>query len=80
MAAIKNVLRGLSTEVAGRRRKCYRKPKKHVILKGDTCLVVRDGPQNTSTYCAVCAAEILDLADVRLDELRAEMRASSTLS
>ena len=39
MAAVKNILKHVSAEVAGRRRKCYRK-KAHVILKGDPCLVV----------------------------------------
>lgn len=80
MAAIKNVLRGLSTEVAGRRRKCYRRPKKHVILKGEICMVVREGPQKASTYCALCAAEILELAGDRLAEIRDEMGMSSTPS
>lgn len=70
MAAIKDVLKHLRTEVAGRRRKCYRK-KTHAILKGETCLVVRDGPQSETTYCSVCAAEILAKADEALAALHA---------
>lgn len=69
MAAVKNVLKHVSTEVAGRRRKCYRN-KAHVILKGETCLVVRDGPQDESTYCSRCAAEILAKAGESLAALR----------
>ena len=68
MAAIKNILKHVSAEVAGRRRKCYRK-KAHVILKGEPCLVVRDGPQSKTTYCTVCALEILAEADLLLADL-----------
>jgi hypothetical protein len=69
MAAVKDVLRHVSAEVAGRKRKCYRKPNAHVITKGDPCLVVRDGPQQQRTYCVDCAREILDKAQARLDKL-----------
>lgn len=69
MAAVKNILKHVSAETAGRRRKCYRK-KAHVILKGDPCLVVRDGPQSQTTYCTVCASEILAKADKSLADLR----------
>ena len=69
MAAVKNILKHVSAEVTGRRRKCSRK-KAHVILKGDPCLVVRDGPQSQRTYCTVCASEILTKADVSLADLQ----------
>jgi hypothetical protein len=68
MAAVKNILKHVGVEVAGRRRKCYRK-KSHVIAKGERCLVVRDGPQNRTTYCRICASEILEKADVSLADL-----------
>ena len=68
MAAVKNILKHVSAEVAGRRRKCYRK-KTHVILKGEPCLVVRDAPQSQTTYCAVCASEILAKANTELADL-----------
>lgn len=70
MAAVKDILKHVSAEVAGRRRKCYRK-KAHVILKGHPCLVVRDGPQRKTTYCTVCASEILAKADVSVEDLQA---------
>ncbi len=75
MATVKNILKHVSTEVAGRRRKCYRK-KSHEILKGDPCLVVRDGPQSQTTYCTVCASEILTKADGVLADLRVQFAAN----
>lgn len=70
MPAVKNILKHVSTEVAGRKRKCYRKDA-HIILKGQPCLVVRDGPQSQTTYCPVCAAEILARAEQMLIDLHA---------
>lgn len=69
MAAVKNVLKHVTIEVAGRKRKCYHK-NTHEIVKGETCLVVRDGPQSNTTYCAVCATAILSKAEQMLAELR----------
>lgn len=77
MAAVKNILKHVSAEVAGRRRKCYHK-RAHVILKGDPCLVVRDGPQNQTTYCNVCASEILAKADSSLVDLHAHFATATT--
>lgn len=71
MAAVKNILKHVSAEVAGKRRRCYRR-QAHLILKGETCLVVRDGPQSQTTYCAGCASEILTNADVSLAGLHAQ--------
>lgn len=68
MAAVKNILKHVSAVAAGQRRKCYRK-RTHVILKGEPCLVVRDGPQSQTTYCADCAAEILAKASGELADL-----------
>lgn len=75
MAAVKDVLKHLHAEVAGRRRRCNRK-KTHTILKGEACLVVHDGPQSQTTYCAVCAAEILAKADESLVALHAQFGSS----
>lgn len=71
MAAVKNILKHVDAEIAGRKRRCYRK-RAHQILKGETCLVVRDGPQSQTTYCVVCAAEILAKADQSLAALSAQ--------
>lgn len=73
MATVKNILKHVSAETAGRRRKCYRKIT-HVILKGDPCLVVRDGPQSQTTYCTVCASEILAKADKSLADLHTHFK------
>ena len=73
MPAVKDILKHVTTQVAGRRRKCYRQPRTHVILKGELCLVVKDGPQSQRTYCGFCAAEILDLALNRLTDLTETM-------
>ena len=70
MSAVKNVLKHVSTEVAGKKRRCYHK-RTHEIVKGETCLVVQDGPQKQTTYCAICASEILAKADQVLAGLRA---------
>ena len=77
MPAVKDVLRHVTTHIAGKQRKCYRQPRKHVIAKGDLCLVVRDGPQKQSTYCMTCAREILDLAEIRLEGLQRSVPSSS---
>jgi hypothetical protein len=71
VATVKDVLKHLHIEVAGRRRKCNHK-KTHSIFKGETCLVVHDGPQSQTTYCAMCAAEILAKADESLAALHAQ--------
>jgi hypothetical protein len=62
MAAVKNVLKHVSTEMAGKRRRCYHH-RAHEIVKGEMCLVVRDGSQSQTTYCSVCATEILAKAN-----------------
>ena len=77
MPAVKDVMRHVTIEVAGKKRKCYRQPNKHVIIKGERCLVVADGPQDRSTYCVCCAAEILQLAQSRLTDLSQDMGAST---
>lgn len=45
-------------EIAGWKRKCYRS-KTHSIVKGDTCLVVKDGPQThrRRQLTALCARQ-----------------------
>lgn len=70
MPAVKNILKHVSGEIAGKRRRCYRQ-RRHVISKGDPCLVVQDGAQSQTTYCAVCAADILSKADDALASLNA---------
>lgn len=77
MPAVKDVMRHVTIEVAGRQRKCYRHPRKHLIMKGERCLVVAAGPQDRSTYCVECAWEILQLAQRRLDNLSQRIEKTS---
>jgi len=76
MATVKNILKHVSAETAGKQRRCYRQ-RRHVISKGDPCLVVQDGTQSQTTYCAVCAAEILSKADDALTGLHAHFNRAS---
>ncbi|PZO58843.1 MAG: hypothetical protein DI639_08055 [Leifsonia xyli] len=70
MPAVKNVLKHVSTETAGRKRKCWRN-NTHVILKGELCLVVVEGPMDTTTYCAECARPMLERAQQELAAITA---------
>lgn len=71
MPAVRDVLGHVSIETADKRRKCHRKPSKHSIAKGETCLVIRGGPFNSpKNYCKECALEILDRATASLAALK----------
>lgn len=72
MPAVKNVLKHVRVEQAVRRRQCGRNRTKHIISKGDLCLVVQDG-QNKPNYCLTCAGEILILAQSNLDALKSQL-------
>ena len=78
MPAVKDILKHVRVDVAGKRRKCNRK-RDHFIAKGDACLVIRDGAQRQSAYCTVCAADILAKADSSLAELHARFGTHSEL-
>lgn len=69
MAKVKDILRHVTTEVAGARRKCHRHPKERPILKGEVCVVIKEGAQAKHSYCVICASEIFEHAKRRLDEL-----------
>ena len=70
MPAVRSVLGHVSVETAEKKRKCHRKAK-HSVPKGETCLVVRGGPYNSSkNYCKECAPEILNKAEADLLALR----------
>jgi hypothetical protein len=68
MPAVKDILRHVRVEQAQRKRKCNRHPSKHVISKGELCLVVQNG-QDEPNYCLPCADEILALAQRNLQVL-----------
>lgn len=72
MAKVRNVLIPATIEVAKAKRKCGRN-KKHAIVKGDKCLVLKDAstgyPKN---YCEHCAIEIIERGVESLASLRGE--------
>jgi hypothetical protein len=73
MAKVKQVLNGVAVQVAAGTRKCNHS-KKHSIAKGDTCLAVKDPYWGSwRSYCAECGAAILEVAEVDLEELKAEL-------
>jgi hypothetical protein len=66
----------LRAEVRPAGRLCYCKHnKKHAITKGEPRLAVKEpGPASAERgYCAACAREMLDQADVKLTALRDEL-------
>lgn len=68
MAKFKNVVVASRVVNAGRKRKCYHAPK-HKILKGETCLEVRDG-RAWKGYCRPCANEMFARAAALLSQLQ----------
>jgi predicted nucleic acid-binding Zn ribbon protein len=76
MAKTRDIIVHVSVEQAGKQRKCHHKPKKHSIAKGEHCLVVKGGAFNAGkNYCSECAAEMLKLAEDRLEQIRMSLNA-----
>lgn len=69
MPAIRDILKHVRVEQAGRKRKCRRHQRTHQIRKGDLCLVIQEG-QDAPNYCTECADEILVLAQTTLNNLQ----------
>jgi hypothetical protein len=75
MAKVKEVLRHVSVQTAGAKRKCHRKPMQHSIAKGEQCLVIKDVSSGSSrNYCPECAEPILDRAQKDLSRFRTELQ------
>lgn len=71
MPKIREILGHVSIQTAARKRKCTRKPDKHAIAKGESCLVIKGGTYNAEqSYCGECASAILDKAEQDLSHLR----------
>ena len=65
-----------TVEIAKRQRICHHNRRKHEVLAGDRCLVLKDAASGGSkNYCMECATAILDRAQEDLDDLRHELRA-----
>ena len=63
----KRLLKKIEVETAQRKRTC--KFSKVQIIKGDTCLVVREGAHNRSCYSRSIALQMISAARKALDEL-----------
>jgi hypothetical protein len=70
---IRQLLNAVDVEVAQRRRLCHHNRKKHEILKGERCLVIKSPDGGRKNYCVACATEILDRAAEDLQVLHDEL-------
>jgi hypothetical protein len=74
MPAHKSLLLRLRVQPAGRLSHCKHNPK-HQIAKGELRFLVKEPGAGTGErgYCAACAKDMLEQAETRLTELRAEL-------
>ena len=69
MPKVREVIGHVTVEVAKRKRKCTRMPKKHSILQGETCLVIKGGTYNApQSYCKECGLEIISVAEAAIQD------------
>ena len=69
MPKVRDILIHVSVEEAQRQRKCRRNTK-HMIVKGEMCLVVKTNPTNDDySYSVAPAKEMLDLAWAKLKNI-----------
>lgn len=69
----RDILKHVSVEIAKARRRCYR-DQDHQIVKGERCLVIREGSFGGSkNYCCACAAAILAAAELKQAALRRDI-------
>ncbi len=74
MAKIRDILVHVQVDKALSKRICHRNRREHQILKGETCLVVREhGGLGRRNYCRECASPILEAARRRLGGIEAEL-------
>lgn len=70
MSKVRDVLIHVSIGTAERKRICHHNRKEHSILKGTSCLEIKDpATGGVKNYCPECAAEILAKAKLRVTEL-----------
>jgi len=68
----KQILKRSVVEVAQRKRTC--KFSNQPISKGESCLVVFDGPRERFCYSADTAVEMIKMARAKLDEIEESLR------
>jgi hypothetical protein len=73
MPQARKILGACTIEIAQRCRICYRDRKNHSILKGTSCLVIKDPGGGAKNYCPQCALAILDQAADDLQALRRQL-------
>lgn len=64
---MKSLLKTADIRLAGRAHSC-RSNKKHVLVKGDAMLVVKEGREERH-YCSSCAEKIIAVAREKLKDL-----------
>jgi hypothetical protein len=69
MPPTKRILKHVSVEKAGKKRKCHRNAD-HKIDGGKNSLAVYDDMGGRRNYCPACAKPILDQAQSDLDQMR----------
>lgn len=73
MAQVRDILIHVSVEEARRQRKCRRKSSR-IIVKGESCLVVKTNPTNDDySYSVEHAKPMLDLAWKKLHAIYASL-------
>jgi len=71
MAKVRQLFNAASIETAKRKRICHHNRRKHQVLAGEKCLVLKDAASGGSkNYCVECGTAILDRAQDDLDGLR----------
>ena len=76
MAKVRQLLNAATVETAKGRRICHHNRKRHEVLVGERCLVLKDPTSGGSkNYCVECGTAILDRCQEDLDDLRDELLA-----
>jgi hypothetical protein len=70
MAKVRQLFNNVSVETAKKKRICHHNRRKHEVLGGERCLVIKDPSGGKKNYCVECATGILDRAQDDLDDLR----------
>ena len=77
MPSIRDILVHVEVEQAQRQRICRRHRDKHVIARGEMCLVIATNDTNDPySYCGEASKQILDAAWVKLNSFYVAMRLS----
>lgn len=69
----RDILKHVCIEIAKARRRCYR-DQSHQIVKGERCLVIKEGSfGGAKNYCRACAAAILTAAESKHAALKRDI-------